>query len=290
MSTYLTPGSYLTGALVTALSYEQTPSFVRNFVARAAVRPIIQRLLKPVVERILENNPDIPLAQPSVQFDLYQRCARALFSAVYVSRGVYLWCFKDEDAEYKKELLRQNKDPEKDFPDPDSTAYVTVPSTFYGRSFCVGYLGWCLADTLDLVLLWRKYGVFQPDLFAHHIIGLVTYGTYVYTDRFLLRAGIPAMITEVLVLCGFWLWWFKATRLAPHLLRIVRYAGLFALLGIRTPIWLGMLRKWWLTKDWRLRKGLPDLTTVFLSAALLSTMRLDLGWIRLYWEGIVKNQ
>jgi hypothetical protein len=82
-----------------------------------------------------------------------------------------LWCCKDEDAEYKKEvgdsfspffslvvtwflslglvftwslflqLVRQNKDPEKDFPDPDSAAYITVPSTFYGRSFCVGYLG-----------------------------------------------------------------------------------------------------------------------------------------------------
>jgi len=282
--------SYLSGALLSALSYEQTPSIVKNFVARAAVRPIIQRLLEPTIKSILAQNPDIPLASPSVQFDLYQRCARALFSAMYVSRGVYLWCFKDEDAEYKKELLRQNKDPEKEFPDKDSADYIMVPSTFYSREFCAGYLGWCLADTLDLVILWKKYGVYQPDLFTHHLIGIFTYGGYVATDRAILRAGIPAMITEVLVLCGFWLWWFKATRLAPQMLRVVRIAGLFALLGIRLPLWLGMLSKWWFTKDWRLRKGLPDFTTTVLSSALLATVRLDIGWIRLYYDGLVKNQ
>lgn len=58
---------------------------------------------QPVVKRLAAADPKLPLAKPSVEFDLYQRAARAIFALIIIGR-CWNWLATDHTAEIAAEV------------------------------------------------------------------------------------------------------------------------------------------------------------------------------------------
>jgi hypothetical protein len=255
-------------------------------------------LPQPTIDRFLKLSPNSPLAKPSVRFDLYQRASRALFASIWVLRALHLVFVRDFFtksewiAEVESDLLcvltfvcfswlasrfqlltpltllwygASREMPYSLAPQAPSSALTRGICTFKSplspgladSLSGAGYLGWNSVDTVDLFILWLKFGVFQADMMQHHIMGLALWGYVLWANRALYLASV-AFITELLVPCGFCLWWLRFSGASEAGLKIVRMVGTFILLGIRLPFWIYIISHMWFAPGWTWRVGMPS--------------------------------
>jgi len=205
-------------------------------------------------------------------------------AAIWVARALHLVVARDffTKSEWLAELGS------KPVPAIDSVDFALGPSSALTRGICAGYLGWNSVDTADLLILWMKYGVFQPDMLQHHVMGLLLWGYLVWANRGIYLATI-AFITELLVPCGFCLWWYRFSGVSEAALKAIRIIGTGILLGVRLPLWLYMLTSIWFAPGWKWRVGMPALEPVLIGIFIMGAMQLDFGWTKLYLKSLVSK-
>lgn len=82
------------GVLACALSFHPVSASDKRFP------------LQPYMKKLAAENPSLTLSKPSVQFDIVQRAARAVFAVIIVSRCI-LWMMRDHSAELAAEVRTQ---------------------------------------------------------------------------------------------------------------------------------------------------------------------------------------
>lgn len=110
-------------------------------------------LRQPVVKRLAAADPKLPLAKPSVEFDLYQRAARAIFALIIIGR-CWNWLATDHTVEIAAEVsplhathpIGAQSPQAKRYGWPafseDSIEHVLQPAPLSGRTIMYDMLGW----------------------------------------------------------------------------------------------------------------------------------------------------
>eukprot|EP00013_Stygamoeba_regulata_P025185 CAMPEP_0177646862 /NCGR_PEP_ID=MMETSP0447-20121125/9994_1 /TAXON_ID=0 /ORGANISM="Stygamoeba regulata, Strain BSH-02190019" /LENGTH=307 /DNA_ID=CAMNT_0019149411 /DNA_START=135 /DNA_END=1058 /DNA_ORIENTATION=- len=215
---------------------EDAASFGIFFALRSALRPALTYTLQNYLKM---HKPDgtIERLAPSVKFDVSQRSARAVFAIYFVVSALFtMWNLNEQ---HKKVGGKEESLPSQNlmFNEKNDTC----------RRLVSQFLGFLAADTMDIVILQRKFNVFQADIMVHHLIGLVLF-TYSLFARKATTLLSYVAIAELLVPCGVLLWWLKATNQSTLYLKLVRVLGLVVLSCVRFPLFTWALRCMWLSR------------------------------------------
>lgn len=209
------------------------------FGMRTVLRPTLSLLLNPFM---YTTHPDGRLEKwsPAVRFDVTQRASRATFAVFYVIKAVMAIL-----KEYRKRRSEALKEKGEEGQQCASLLHHYNADT---KAILCGFLGFAVADTMDVFTLWGKYGVRQLDIIQHHVVMIAVYLYSVLRYR-MNWTGIFGILTEVLVPCGVVLWWLRAYNSNPALLKLVRVIGLTILWCWRAPLFIKTLKTMWMSRN-----------------------------------------
>lgn len=259
-------------------------------------RPVVDKVLAPVMIGGALGEGEWPLA---IRFDIMQRSCRAAFALYFVVKAAKIvlsgQLLRKQDDQGRPTALVEQHD-------------IWAAATPESQRLIGQFLGFMLADTLDLFTFFCKHSVLQSDILIHHILGLVFYGRSWLRRRGHVMAS-ELLICELLVPCGVLLWWLRALgKPNSKALNAVQILGLLVLLLCRLPILLNILRRIWIddgtcessdnnlvrrrdhkTFPWRLNKHCLSAESICHSLATLFALGLDQFWCRLYLQGLMSK-
>jgi len=216
---------------------EDAASVGISFALRSALRPALTYTLQPYLKMQKPGGVTERLA-PAVKFDVSQRSARAVFAMYFVFSALFTMA----SLKNKKNNLHTKED--------EGPQENLVFSEQHGvcRRLVAQFFGFIAADTLDVLILNKKFGVFQGDIMVHHVVGLALFAYALLKQRAHTLLSYIA-VAELLVPCGVALWWLKATNASNTSLKLVRVLGLIVLTMIRFPLFMWGARAMWLSRS-----------------------------------------
>jgi len=295
---------------------DDVSSMAVAFGMRTVLRPTLSLLLNPFMHT---THPDGRLEKwsPAVRFDVTQRASRATFAVFFIIKAVR--AILSEYRKRKSEALKEKGE--------EGQQCVSLLHQYNAETKAIlsGFLGFAVADTMDVFTLWGKYGVRQLDIIQHHVVMIGVYLYCVWKHR-MNWAVLFGILTEVLVPCGVVLWWLRAYNSNPALLKLVRVIGLTILWCWRAPLFLKTLKTMWISRNQDSLEGMLSLKkkpadavdapvqdpkvypgsllkavltgnlkgmrdknileVIPLSLSVLFGLYLDYGWAQLYLQGL----
>eukprot|EP01104_Vermistella_antarctica_P009762 TRINITY_DN2539_c0_g1_i1.p1 TRINITY_DN2539_c0_g1~~TRINITY_DN2539_c0_g1_i1.p1 ORF type:complete len:431 (+),score=98.17 TRINITY_DN2539_c0_g1_i1:86-1294(+) len=231
----------LTASRMLVNAKEALPSFLTTFATRVGsfygVRYLLRKLV--FVPSVMARMPEA-VHTKAFQHDITQRACRAMFAFYFVAKGSKLLY---DDYRLHKEQRENGTSP------PHDDESVWSSQSVVSHTAIASFVGFMAGDMVDLVQMHFRYHTFQPDLWAHHVVGIATMMTCLLRKR-AQWAAVSLMVTEMLVPCGVLLWWLKITKQSSIALRLVRLLGLGVILGIRIPIFLSIAKSFIFRGTW----------------------------------------
>lgn len=204
------------------------------FALRSALRPALTYTLQPYLKMHKPDGTFDKLA-PAVKFDVSQRSARAVFAVYFVFSAILtMWSLRNKRNTKSKEDESRNQN------------LIFSEQSDTCRRLVGQFLGFLAADTVDVLILNKKFGVWQGDIFIHHALGLALF-LYALVAKRAQTILSYVSIAELLVPCGVALWWMKATNSSQVSMKLIRVLGIIVLTMVRFPLFMNGARAIWLS-------------------------------------------